>query len=271
MHEENNTYNPLLKNVKPPFKQSKEEIWNEMFENLEEAKETKIIQFKPLNFGIAASITLFILFGLTAKFYTKTVISDTNNQLTHILPDGSTVNLNAETQLSYHPYWWNFEREVKMEGEAFFEVEKGSKFSVISSLGRTSVLGTSFNINSRHGYEVVCKTGKVKVESHNQETLLTPNQKVKLAEGTLIKSELNNIKIQWMNGEFEFTSEKLKYVFEEIERQYGIDLQYNSTIGNKVYTGFFNKNKNIDTTLSLICESFELNFKKDKNTYIVHN
>ena len=57
-----------------------------------------------------------------------------------------------------------FSRKVSLEGEAFFEVNPGKKFEVVSKFGKTIVLGTSFNIYSRNSsYQVTCMTGKVKV------------------------------------------------------------------------------------------------------------
>lgn len=61
------------------------------------------------------------------------------------LPDGSVVRLNSVSRLSYKPLGWYFSRSAELSGEAFFEVEKGSKFTIYSMLGSTSVLGTSFN------------------------------------------------------------------------------------------------------------------------------
>ena len=103
---------------------------------------------------------------------------------TVILPDGSIAQLNGSSTLKYHPYWWNISRNISLEGEAFFEVAKGSKFSVESKNGTTSVLGTSFNIYARSNqYEVVCVTGKVWVENATGEvsTIITPNQKAVLS------------------------------------------------------------------------------------------
>ena len=79
------------------------------------------------------------------------------------LPDNSIVTLRGGSELSYAPYWWFADRSLQFEGEAFFDVEKGSSFTVQSDNGVTQVLGTSFSIYANdENYEVFCKTGKVK-------------------------------------------------------------------------------------------------------------
>jgi ferric-dicitrate binding protein FerR (iron transport regulator) len=90
---------------------------------------------------VAAGIA--ILFGIAGfmRLYTKNINTTAGTHLLVMLPDKSTVNLNAESFISYKPYWWRFKREVEFEGEGLFEVEKGKKFSVISKLGTTTVVG----------------------------------------------------------------------------------------------------------------------------------
>jgi len=61
------------------------------------------------------------------RFYTQTITVPKGHHLVAQLPDGSTVDLNADTKLSYHPYWWRFARTVNFEGEGFFKVKKGKK------------------------------------------------------------------------------------------------------------------------------------------------
>ena len=271
LHEENNTPEKILKDLKPPFKKSKDDIWNEVFEDLEEEKaEAKVIPITFIKYGVAASLTLFLGLTMFARFYTENISSPQGKHLSHILPDGSEVTMNAATQLSYHPYWWNFNREVMMEGEAFFEVEKGSQFSVISQKGATTVLGTSFNISTRNaGYTVDCKTGKVRVKNEQSEVILTPNLSAVLDQMSFQVVEHNNQTIHWMNNDFMFTSQRLGEVFEEVERQYNISIDYDRALAAKRYTGFFNRDQSIDSTLQLICESFALTFVKENDRYKV--
>ena len=159
-----------LPKVELPYSRSKEAVWNEMeammdeaatIEQTEEKATSKVISLRPLLLSVAA--VLAILLGTTAFFslYTKTVNAPSGQHLTALLPDGSSIELNAGSAIKYKPYWWRFNREVQFEGEGFFKVQKGKSFEVVSSMGRTIVLGTSFNIYARKNeYKVTCYTGK---------------------------------------------------------------------------------------------------------------
>ena len=100
------------------------------------------------------------------------------------LPDASQVHLNAGSALTFDQDW-SESRVVSLEGEAFFEVEKGNSFEVITPNGTVKVLGTSFNVFSRGTFfDVQCNTGQVRVTDKSgdkktigpgQEAFLGPN------------------------------------------------------------------------------------------------
>lgn len=265
--------NPIdeIKKFKPvEAKRSKGEVWADLERLMEHPiKETPVYKFNPRKWQLAASIILMIFVSafLGAKFYTKTVVADFGKQEVAFLPDGSKVKLNAQTSISYHPFWWKVNREVKLAGEAFFEVKKGGKFTVISKIGNTTVVGTSFNIFARdNDYHVTCLTGKVLVLSSQtqQKQLIIPNQMVSVVEeGNLKLNPKVNAKLStdWTIGKFIFTQVSLNKVFEEISRRYGVELE---NIGSfeGTYTGNFNKEPNIEVVLNLVCKPFELEYKK---------
>ena len=181
-NQENPEHIDFFKKIEVPFTKSKEDIWDTLSEKLEK---DDFVQPKGKLISMAwykvAAAVVIILLGSTSfmRIYTTTVFSEKGNHINHTLPDGSLVEINAASQISYHPYWWNIDRAVNLEGEAFFEVKKGSKFNVNSTYGNTEVLGTSFNIYARnHKYKVFCKTGKVSV-SNNTSTVklvITPRE-----------------------------------------------------------------------------------------------
>ena len=210
------------------------------------------------------TILLLIAVFSVFRFYTTTIQSPAGQHLTASLPDGSTVELNAQSKISYKPLWWRFSRTVNFEGEGFFKIVKGEKFSVSSKLAKTVVLGTSFNIYARGAkYEVSCYTGKVKVVTKSKnEGVLSPGYKAKLSlDGKVViyKSENNESSISWIDNKFIFTAIPLHMVFEEIERQY--DVQINLPEGIYFsYTGYFTKDKPIEEVLALVCKPFGLTF-----------
>ena len=112
----------------------------------EEERKSRIIPLNFIKIGIAASLLIIIGLSFTLMFYSKTITNPAGNHFTAQLPDNSRVEMNAASSIKYYPYRWYFSRKLKFEGEAFFSVEKGKKFTVTPNLDETTVLGTSFNI-----------------------------------------------------------------------------------------------------------------------------
>ena len=268
----------FFKKVEVPFSKTKEDLWDKLSQKLDH-KESNKPKGKLISmswYKVTAAV-IIILLGITSftKLYTTTITTQKGEHLSHILPDQSVIELNAASAISYHPYWWSFNRTITLEGEAFFEVKKGSKFTVTSSNGSTEVLGTSFNIYARNTeYSVFCKTGKVKVCNNDSSIKLSlkPNEMAILdkvnSTGKIKLVSLDNI-TSWRSDEFRFEATPLKEVMEDIQIQYNVniilDVDHPETL---IYSGRFMKNKNVDVTLELICLSLNLNFtSQGKNNY----
>jgi len=268
----------LFSQLKPSYSKSKEDVWASLEKTITEdqtVQKTKTIRFVWLKYAAAASILIVIGLGLFARLHTITVDVPAGQTSQHTLPDGSIVFLNAESSINYHPYWWSFNREVELDGEAFFEVEKGESFSVLSSMGSVEVLGTSFNIYNRdQTYTVYCKTGKVRVQNqHSNEVILKPGQVTNsesLARQTT--EDLNSEQIMsWRLNKFLYNTTPLTKVLEDFERHYGIriDVQMNN-INELHYTGLFKRDIGAEKALKIVSFSFDLNIEKTgENTYLV--
>ncbi|MCF6357309.1 MAG: FecR domain-containing protein [Draconibacterium sp.] len=179
------------------------------------------------------------------------------------LPDGSVVEVNADSRLSYNKESWNENRVVNLEGEAFFSVEKGSNFRVKTNDGIVEVLGTSFNVYSRNDrLKVHCETGKVSVSSDGKETTLTPHQSVDVVnqkhnfKENVVESENRST---WRKGIFMYNRASLVDVIAELERQFDIKIIMDKSFGNPNYTGSFQKS-NIETALTEVFYPLDLKF-----------
>ena len=277
--EQNKNPDPLdlFRGESIPWEKSSDEIWSRMQDRLPERN----MGYNPerrLTFSrLIAAAVLVLLIGIPMlmRFYTRTVESGNAEHLNVFLPDGSSIALNAETKIEYNPFWWRFKRDVKLSGEAYFEVSKGKDFIVESEKASTAVLGTSFNIYSRgNSYIVTCLSGKVKVfaADKDSEVFLMPEQKAILDATGYLRSTADSQaerSISWTDNEFFFTSLPLDMVFEEIERQYGISVT--TDIGEDfIYTGNFSRNHDVDTILDLVCMPFGIKFEKiNERTYLV--
>ena len=105
-------------------------------------------------FSAAAAVALLCLSVWTAYLYMQPVTIQTVSTLaetrTVCLPDGSTVTLNHYSSLSYPEKFKSDKREVKLNGEAYFEVSKNKKhpFIVQTETIDVQVLGTHFNVDA---------------------------------------------------------------------------------------------------------------------------
>ena len=149
------------------------------------------------------------------------------------LPDGSIVVLNVNSQLHFSENWDEDKaREVFLEGEAFFKVQKtperkNPKFIVHTPDLDVEVLGTQFNVNTRREQtQVVLKSGKVNVKEHNHNKsikmesgeILTYHKKEDTYEKKTVKTDLYT---SWKDNQLIFEGNSLKEIAQILEDNYG--------------------------------------------------
>ena len=188
-----------------------------------------------------------------------------------ILPDGSTVLLNAVSELAYNKNSWDKNREVELRGEAFFKVEKGSRFTVVTSAGKVSVLGTHFNVKQRENYfEVTCFEGLVSVKTPSDSILLPAGKSFRLLDGMGKRSITKRSEPIWTKNLSSFESVPFKEVIAEFERQYNVDVRLETRTfdTNQLFTGSFVHN-DMEMALKSIGIPFNLRHTRDGDTVIL--
>lgn len=248
------------------------------FDAVKPAKKGKVISINRVFMSIAASLALVLCAGLMARYYTTTVDVAPGEFTSHTLPDGSEVHLNAATTLSYHPYWWRMNRAVALEGEAYFVVAKGKKFTVDTKLGSTEVLGTEFNVYARDDdFKVFCEEGRVKVESSIM-VEGAPYQVI-LTAGELAVLELNEQEkeagslakltdedavarvevLSWRTGQFIYNTTPVNKVLQDFERQYNVTINLtDETFDDWNYSGIFDRDIPFEQSLDVVLGSSEI-------------
>jgi len=212
---------------------------------------------------------LAICFSL--YYYTTTIDTTFSTALaektTIELPDASKVSLNAKTFLAFNEKSWKNERNVELDGEAFFKVAKGSKFNVITKAGTVTVFGTEFNIKQRDNYfEVICYEGIVGVTYNSQLTKLKAGDSFLIIDGKKIAKEKENSPMpSWINNESQFKSLPYREVLSEFERQYNVIIEAKNIDKNQLFTGGFTHN-NINIALKSITLPLHLTYSKNNNT-----
>jgi len=248
--------------IKPVWSKSKDELWNEMFEPLEEDHKHELkFSFRRIPvWGYAASLLIPVL--LICHFYTVTEETKRGQHTVVRLPDRSTVILNAESKLSYKPVVWLITRKVTLTREACFDVQSGNDFYVQSGRNRVQVTGTTFNVYARaEMYRITCLTGQVEVQAGKESVTLHPNMQAVFNERQLhiyndiMPSTANG----WVQGKFIFVGTPLQEVIAEVERQYNIVVT-SDYYPNHLYSGNFSKTEKPEVVLEIIGKSFDIQF-----------
>jgi transmembrane sensor len=191
------------------------------------------------------------------------------------LPDLSRVTLNKGSRLSYDPDSFSKERNLKVEGEAFFQVKhNGTPFQVTASKATVKVLGTSFNIRSSDMFTVVtCLTGKVSVKDkkikHN-EVILTKGSAVAVNGREVPKPFLldRSNEASWATGELSFDNTPLPEVFRDLEHHFNLKIQLNREVGSLAFTGKFN-DPQFENVMETVCLSAGLTFSVSNDSSVV--
>jgi ferric-dicitrate binding protein FerR (iron transport regulator) len=227
-------------------------------------KKHSIVRSLYFKSAIAVAASLVLFFSLYNYLTNSDVIftADFGEHKTIALLDNSEVILNAKSELTYNKENWKIKREVHLKGEAFFKVQKGSTFTVVTDNGTVTVLGTQFNVNNQHKFfEVICFEGKVKVVNNNKNYILTPNRSIRNINGTASEETLNLSTIQptWIDGESDFRSVPLNQVITSLENQFNVKINSNTIDSTILFTGSFD-NKNIDVALASVFSAINMKY-----------
>lgn len=187
-----------------------------------------------------ASIIFLVLIG--TYFFSNDIQVDAGDQtLTYVLPDESIVFLDKNSSIHFKKNFLEA-RSINLVGEAFFEVKKGSKFSVSTPQGMVSVLGTSFNVYDKNGsFLVSCKTGKVRVDVNSKSFELAPGDQIRFSGDEVyeIKVEKLNSIDAWISGQPYFDSVPLYIVIDKLSNHFNKEILLPSKYRDLIFTGTY--------------------------------
>ena len=240
------------------------------FSEIEKRISNKKIKVRPLYFnwaiGIAASIIVF--FGLFTIIDNGEVVIETSygESKSIALIDGSEVILNSKSKIVYDKEDWKNDRQLYLDGEAYFKVAKGKTFTVKTNNGSVTVLGTQFNVNStKDFFDVVCYEGKVRVSTLDSEHVLLPTDAVRKVSENNSKISKTSEKIPaWIYGESTFKSVPLRYVLSALEDEYKVRFDTESIDNSEIFTGSF-PHDSLNIALKTVFETLNITYtEKEK-------
>lgn len=197
---------------------------------------------------------------------------------TVVLPDGTTVKLNAGTTLQYPEKFTAGSRVVKLSGEGYFDVVHDTMKPFVVEVDNALVedIGTSFNVSSYPGkkVEVNVTSGSVRITEKisRKEALLAAGSsgKIASANGTIsVSNQLSSNYISWMTKQLSFRHTPLSTVLEELENCYHVRLEISDPRIAKIsYTANFEK-FDLEDILPIIARTHHLTVTKQSNGYVL--
>jgi len=161
----------------------------------------------------------------------STIFTPFGARVSFNLPDGTTGMLNSGSHLSYSlPF--NNNREVSLDGEAWFEVSRDGNhpFEISTGNSTVKVLGTSFNVSaypSENYVEVVLQQGKVEFLDNkgDEKVTMLPSERLVFQNGNISKSFTDPAKYNaWTEGKLVFRGDPMAEVARRIERWYNVKI-----------------------------------------------
>ena len=198
------------------------------------------------------------------------------------LPDGTQVWLNSCSRLTYSQGFGINDRNLKLEGEGYFEVSRNEQlpFIIHTQEVDVTVLGTQFNFKNYADdseASVSLLSGKVKLSNHlrQEETVyLQPNEKVTLnkltGEMKTTRTQVQNSKI-WTHDELFFDEELLVYIAKKLMRNYDVKIEVADSLKNTRFYGSFKMSgSTIEQVLETISSTNRMKYKQEKGIYILY-
>lgn len=245
--------------------------------------------FQNIIWKIAASIVLVVGLGLFGYVLVKspgttkpewiTKEARIGEKLNVVLADGTVVKLNADSRMSY-PSEFGKTRVVKLQGEAFFEVEPDPDHPFVVQSGdlTTTVLGTSFNVQAypdEPQIQVTVATGKVRVEAQGSSHNLIPSQQAtyhfQSTEITVERTDLAQ-SLAWEKGVLHFVNASEEHVLKRLERWYGVDFKTEGSTKDQWNVNGRYQDKSLEFVLNSLSYSVGFSYRiNNKNITINYN
>lgn len=197
-----------------------------------------------------------------------------------LLPDGTTLQLNANSTIRYAKAFNGAKRQVTLEkGEAFFQVATDPAHPFVVEAGglQTLVLGTCFDVRSYardSGTVVALVSGKVQVSTpyNNQSLTLTPHELIRFGKGSMSKTRFDKeMEVDaWKERAMNFVDASFEDIAFQIENLYNVPVLNQSSKKHWSYTGYFD-NESVWEIIKTICITENLDYRFSEGHIILTN
>lgn len=267
--EQFNSFDALQK-VNSRIKQSASQLWWQVLQRV-----AAILLLPLLLYTTYISMKYVQSTSTTEQMAMHTVKAGIGTVSELYLPDGTKVWLNAGSSLSFPVSFTGQTRNVKLNGEAYFEVARNEEMPFILTSGKlhVQVLGTAFNVNNYNDVtEVVLTHGKVKLSSniHSHSTdlgTLTPGYRAVYknndSKALIEKTDVEKY-TAWIKGQMIFRDDAMSEIIRRLSRWYNVEFVIaDAEINEYVYTATFT-NESLAQVLYLLKISAPIDFKLEE-------
>ena len=229
---------------------------------------------------IIAALAVYEL-GLDSKVDTLPLVvtAESGERAKVQLPDGTKVNINSASQISY-PHDFNGEKRiVELDGEAYFEVtpDKERPFVVKAAGLEITVLGTAFDVcayKDDNEVSVVLLTGKVDVASESDRYVMQPDEKLVYDRNTgtmQVGKVCSKEYVEWTDGNLRFENESLENIVKVLSRVYNVKIVFDSAFpeGQYFFTGSIGSG-GITNALDILSMTSSLHYEVRDSVIVLH-
>ncbi len=228
----------------------------------------KVISIAPGLLKVAAVMALLLASYVFINSLPTTINTQFAETKTIALPDTSEVLINGNSEISYKENSWEDSRALNLDGEAYFKVAKGKKFTVNTQQGLVEVLGTQFNVLATNNtFTVSCYEGLVAVTHNGTITKLPKGSKITVTENNPVMSQIAINKPVWVGNESSYDNVAITAVLQDLESTYGIKVTTQNIDVTLRYTGSYT-HKDLEAALQTITIPLGLTYTIESETSI---
>lgn len=222
---------------------------------------------RSLRYVWAAASAIIILLTTSTYTLSNQEFASKKNSLAVLLPDGSHVQMQKNSYLSYNRISWLWSRTINFEGKAHFSVAKGQKFIVKTGFGDVEVLGTNFQVaTGSQSLEVECFSGLVGVKTIVGDKILHSNEKVQCSPKGMVFTPAE----EPMPAYLEFDGVPLTSVVEKIEELFDVTITPKDICQDIKYDGLL-PTGNLEEVLEIVMFSCGLEYTNKGNQIILRH
>ena len=259
-------------------------IWRNICKEVWQHDEGRNVVFYKI-YSMVASILLVLGVAGTVYFALQdkanvpmyVVSSGIQNMESVSLPDGTKVQMGPGSRLTYPASFSGKTREIRLDGQAFFDVAKNREKPFIVHTEDMSVeaLGTAFELfsyNMENKMEAILLNGKIKVSVENKETNQMKEYFVSPDEKILVDRQTGKISKQIVDADkytawrkqkiLSFENEKLSMIIPRLEQWYGRKVMSKKDLADKYRFTFKVRDESLEKILMLIQLSSPLKYKE---------